>query len=97
MSLLPLYGIIYVLFTWSMAMSWNDPSAGPQFLYFFFDTTLPGLAPTIVLAALLAVLLASFGVFYACEYLLASIGGGSLLGHLAFCVVICSSVMRFRD
>lgn len=96
-TLLPLFGIVYVIFTWSMTMSWNEPSAGPQFLYFFFDTTLPALKPTLALVALLAVLLASSGIFYACEYLLASIGGGSLLAHLAFCLVICSSVMRFRD
>jgi hypothetical protein len=97
MGLLPLYGIVYVIFTWSMTMSWNEPSAGPQFLYFFFDTTLPGLAPTLLLTTLLAVLLVSFGIFYACKHLLASIGGGSLFAHLVFCVFICSSVMRFRD
>jgi hypothetical protein len=99
MCLLPLYGIVYVIFTWSMTKSWHaaDPSVGPQFIYFFFDTTLPGVVPTIALAALLAVLLVGFGIFYACEYILASIGGGSVLAHIAFCVVVCGSVMRFRD
>jgi hypothetical protein len=93
---LPLYGVIYVVFSWSMSMSWNEPSAGPQFIYFFFDTTLPGLKPTLALLALLTALLAIFGIFCACEQILGWIDGG-VLAHLAFCVVICGGVMRFRD
>jgi hypothetical protein len=98
LSLLPLYGIIYVIFTWSVSMSWTDePSTtGPQFIYFFFDTTLPGLQPTLALLALLLVLLISFGIFCACEHVLAWLGSG-LMAHLAFCIVVCASVLRFRD
>jgi hypothetical protein len=98
LSLLPLYGMVYVIFTWCMSKSWTDkPSAtGPQFIYFFFDTTLPGAMPTLALLALLFVLLASFGILCTCEHLLAWVGSG-LIAHLAFCIVVCGSVMRFRD
>jgi hypothetical protein len=96
LSLLPLYGVVYVIFSWSMTMSWNEPSAGPQFIYFFFDTTLPGYKPTLALLALLSALLVIFGILCMCEQILALIDGG-LLAHLAFCLVIFGGVMRFRD
>merc|ERR1711862_296038 len=54
-ALAPLFGICYVLFSWSMANFW-DPSKGPCFLYFFLDTTL-GYFTSLALIALLAILL----------------------------------------
>jgi hypothetical protein len=96
LSLLPLYGVAYVIFSWCMTMSWNEAAAGPQFIYFFFDTTLPGYKPTLALLALLSALLVIFGILCVCEQILAWIDGG-FLAHLAFCAVICGGVMRFRD
>lgn len=67
----PLFGLSYILFSWFMAKRWKRRSDkdkdelitvdGPQYIYFFLDTTLPGLQPTINLLALLLILL----VFYA--------------------------------
>jgi len=40
MAVAPLFGCIYVFFSWYHAPLWK-PEAGPQYLYDFFDTTLP--------------------------------------------------------
>ncbi|KAL7570044.1 hypothetical protein ACA910_017083 [Epithemia clementina (nom. ined.)] len=94
-SLAPLVGLCYVIFSWNMTMVWNKPH-GPQFIYYFFDTTLPGYQTTISLLVLLVALLLFFVLFCASESLLKWMDGG-IVGSLAFVVVICSGVMRFRD
>lgn len=91
-----LVGILYVLFSWTMAMRWNTPDKGPQFIYFFFDTTLPGYTPTLVILILFAVFSAFYGIFCTCEFILELLGGG-VLTHLTFVAVVCACVMRFRD
>ena len=40
LGLAPLFGCVYVFFSWARA-SRIKPEAGPQYLYDFFDTTLP--------------------------------------------------------
>lgn len=35
----PLFGLVYVFFTYAMMHSWAAPECGPQFMYPFFDTT----------------------------------------------------------
>jgi len=105
-ALAPLWGVLYVLFSWSMTHRWNDPvQHGPQFIYWFFDTTLPGYAVTKALAALLLALMAFYGIFGAVTGLLLRYddGGGdhdghaNLAVHVLFVAAVSSTVMRFRD
>jgi len=95
-ALAPLYGIVYVLFSWGMVHRWNEKRHGPQFIYFFFDTTLPGYTVTKVLLVLLAVLMLFFGIFCVAAALLRYLDGG-LLTHVLFVAAVSSTVMRFRD
>jgi hypothetical protein len=96
-SIGPLVGVAYILFTWAMSTSWNDTSkVGPQFIYFFFDTTLPGYTPTIALLVLLFVLMLFFSFFAACDFLLGLVPFG-VVGHALFALGLGSITMRFRD
>lgn len=96
-SIGPLVGVVYILFTWAMSTSWNDTSkVGPQFIYFFFDTTLPGYTPTIALLVLLFVLMLFYGFFASCDFLLGLVPFG-VVGHAVFALGLASIMMRFRD
>lgn len=92
----PIVGCFYVIFSWSAVHLWNKPEHGPQFIYFFFDTTLPGFFPTMAILVLLAVLATFYGIFCVCDVILAALGSG-VIAHVSFVAVICSLVMRFRD
>jgi hypothetical protein len=94
-SLAPLLGIAYVLFSWNMTDQWNDAKHGPQFIYFFFDTT-TGATTSYALVALLAVLLIFYTMFVSVEHILA-IMDGAWPFHVIFCVAVSSVVMKFRD
>jgi hypothetical protein len=94
-SLAPLVGCAYVVWSWSATGIWNGPEHGPQYIYFFFDTTL-GAKATWALVILLAVMMAFYSLMVAAESLLESAGGG-LTVHALFVAVVCGSVMRFRD
>jgi hypothetical protein len=93
-TLAPIVGCVYVVFSWCMVTSWNTPDHGPQFIYFFFDTTLPGNTPTFVLLVLALVMTIFYAIFCGCQSFLS---GDSLLVHLLFCGVVCGGVMRFSD
>ena len=95
LSLAPLVGFAYVIFSWNATLLWNKPF-GPQFIYFFFDTTVPGYGASIALLALLFALILFFALFYTSELLLHWIDGG-LLASLGFVGILCAAVMRFRD
>ena len=95
MAVAPLFGIAYLLFTWYMACRWN-PEEGPQFIYFFLDTTLGGVTTSIVILVLLVLLLAFYGLFGVLNYVLGHLGGGPLL-HVLAVVLVSSLVCRFRD
>jgi hypothetical protein len=45
---------------------------------------------------LLRVALCVWEIAAPCEHLLVWVGSG-VIAHLAFCIVVCGSVMRFRD
>ena len=92
----PLIGIAYVCGSWLMVWNWNKPEYGPQYIYWFFDTTLPGYTTTIALLTLLAVLMVFFGIFCTCDQIL-EILGKNVFTHAAFVAAISASVMRFRD
>ena len=65
----PLVGCAYVVFSWCMVHSWNDATKGPQFIYYFFDTT-RGQAASVALIVLLCVLVLFYAMFCSVEYIL---------------------------
>ena len=93
-SLAVLFGCTYVMFTWAIRNLWN-PAAGPQFLYFFFDTTL-GYTTTLALVALCIVLAMFYGLFCVLQEILEHMGGGILL-HGVTVAFVCAFVCRVRD
>jgi hypothetical protein len=90
----PMYGFLYIVCAWSLQHFWR-PDVGPQFIYFFLDTTL-GKTTTYALLTLLAVLMTFYGIFAVAHIILEWMGGG-VLTHLLFVVVLSSFVCRFRD
>jgi hypothetical protein len=94
-SLAPLVGCAYVVWSWNVPHIWNAPEHGPQFIYFFLDTTL-GSTASLALVALLVVLMIFYSLMVAAESILDLAGGGPL-AHGLFVAVVCGSVMRFRD
>jgi hypothetical protein len=92
-----LAGAAYIVFSFSMSCSWVDVKVhGPQFLYFFCDTTLPGILPTVILMGFLGAFYVLFGFFVWIPLMLAALPDG-LLTHVLFVLVLSSAVMRFRD
>ncbi|GKY94289.1 hypothetical protein MPSEU_000394700 [Mayamaea pseudoterrestris] len=91
----PLVGCMYVLFSWFMVNKWNESTKGPQYIYYFFDTTL-GKAASIALVMLLVVLMAFYALFVSVEYIMQSMNG-NVVAHLGFVVAVCSLSMRFYD
>jgi hypothetical protein len=92
-----LLGCLYTLFMWCMTNSWGvKKDDGPQYIYFFCDTTLPGLRPTQSLIGLMGVLSIFMVLFASAEKILGLLPGG-LNTHLLFVIIVCGSVMRFRD
>ncbi len=95
--LAPLYGLAYVLFAWAYSPL-ACPESGPQFYYFFLDTTLPKKQTCLSLIGLLAVLL----VFY-CIGCLVSVGldyaeGAGYGGRAGFVLTLMVlSVCKVRD
>jgi hypothetical protein len=89
-----IFGVIYVVFSWAIRNLWNPP-AGPQFMYFFLDTTL-GYTTTIAILVLLLTLIVSHSVFCGIHQVLQFLGGGIVL-HTLTVVLLCSLVCRFRD
>lgn len=90
----PLFGIAYVLFAWYMADKWRPKEDGPQFLYFFLDTTL-GKATSISLLVLLFVLITFYVMFWFADDVVVHIPGA--MGRIAAIGVLSSLVCRFRD
>ena len=91
-----LYGILYLLFAYSLMYSWADRSKGAQFFYPFFDTTL-GVMTSLAIVALLAILSLSFGIFCAAAHVLAHAEDYVALVPFAAIVLLSQSVCRVRD
>lgn len=93
----PIIGLIYVLFAWWMSDRWHpkEEHRGPQYLYFFLDTTL-GWTTTKALAALLVVLLVFFVVFSIIDDVLEHLQGGLFL-HVLACVLASCLACKIRD
>lgn len=87
------YGIAYIVFQWIMCPFWC-PRYGAQFLYFFFDSTLPWEAD-LALCVLAASLLADCGVFWLLEEVVHKFD--SVLARVISMFVVVFAVCRFRD
>jgi hypothetical protein len=85
-------GCCYVLFAWSSAyfLGKDGTAPGPQYQYFFLDTTL-GKVTTISLAVLLTILMASFAMFVGIEAFVSWLGGSVITNTM--CVVLISSLV----
>lgn len=96
LSLAMAFGALYIVFTWFMG-AWyypqNRTEDGPQYLYWFMDTTLER-TTTISLLALLVALIASFGVFVGVNVLIEAVEG-TVIAHSIFVIVLTSLTCRF--
>jgi hypothetical protein len=92
-SVAPALGIVYALFTWFMVPRWTNE--GPQFIYFFLDTTL-GSTTSIALLLLLVVLMVFYGLFGALNHVLSNWNEGFIMRTLA-AILLSSLVCRFQD
>lgn len=99
-ALPPLYGIIYLLFSYSMMYSWVDQrlQPGAQFFYPFFDTTL-GATTSLAILALLGILSLSFSIFCAFGAVLSRVADESFVASVpaAVIVLLTLAVCRVRD
>lgn len=91
----PLFGILYVFFSWFMMDKWAPANNGPQFCYFFFDTTL-GWFSSLALLALLTVLALFYATFAAVDYFISEYSSG-ILSHVAAILAILAVSCRFSD
>ena len=94
-SLAILFGCAFVAFAWAIRNGWN-PSAGPQFLYFFLDTTL-GITTSLVLIALCLVFVMFYAFFCVLHVGLDHMESAGLLAHVFSVVIVCALVCRVRD
>lgn len=91
----PLFGLVYVLFSYAMVFAWAPADQGPQFIYPFLDTTM-GWLTTVCLWALLGVLTASFEIFgYLDHFLTEILDEQDVLSRVAAVFVIALCVCRF--
>eukprot|EP00563_Minutocellus_polymorphus_P020273 CAMPEP_0197719436 /NCGR_PEP_ID=MMETSP1434-20131217/3191_1 /TAXON_ID=265543 /ORGANISM="Minutocellus polymorphus, Strain CCMP3303" /LENGTH=304 /DNA_ID=CAMNT_0043304185 /DNA_START=183 /DNA_END=1094 /DNA_ORIENTATION=+ len=74
----PMVGLAYIIFAWAMANRLGEEGSGPQYLYFFLDTTL-GWTTTKALVALLLVLLIFYVAFSVIDDVLEHLEGGLLV------------------
>ena len=99
-ALPPLYGILYLLFSYSMMYSWVDQrlQPGAQFFYPFFDTTL-GATTSLAILALLGILSLSFTVFYAFSTALSHVAEECFAAMVpaSAIVLLILGVCRVRD
>jgi hypothetical protein len=91
----PIYGCVYVLFIWALKDHLAD-NKEPQFVYFFFDTTLGKKWSLSVLLGLLSILLFFFLVFTLLDDLLAFIDGG-IRTNAIIISALATLFCRFRD
>lgn len=90
----PIFGIVFVLFSWSMKNQWLETGEA-QLPYFFLDTTM-GKFTSIALLVLLFALTLFYAIFVLVDDLILMLGGG-IFTHAAVVVGISSLVCRFKD
>lgn len=91
----PMWGILYIFFTWFITHRLVE-SGEPQFVYFFFDTTLGAKTNCAVLITLMVVQAIFFFLFTVIGDALHHFGGGLYFNVLATALVGLFSC-RFRD
>mmetsp|Transcript_726 Transcript_726/g.959 ORF Transcript_726/g.959 Transcript_726/m.959 type:complete len:259 (-) Transcript_726:964-1740(-) len=92
----PIFGLLYVVFTWFMMYRWTSRrDSGAQFIYWFLDTTL-GTTSSLIILGLFLVLVMTYLLFSGIDHILNQMGGG-LLAHSLVVAGISSLVCRFRD
>lgn len=96
--IVPMYGLLYILYTWFMTHKWLT-SSEPQFVYFFLDTTLPPKTVVSVMVCLLVALIVFFGFATSLDgTILSYYNDGNDIVWNGFCVImIASCFCRFRD
>ena len=96
LPLATLVGIAYILFTWIMAVVYygDRHTKGPQYLYWFQDTTLEK-TTTLAMLSLLIALTMFFGVFAGIEMLIEAVGG-SLPTKFTLVVAFSAFVCKFK-
>jgi hypothetical protein len=95
-SVAPLFGLVYVVYSWCMMHSWCHPDKGPQFIYPFLDTTM-GWTTSVALVALLLLLMLSYGIFAWADHVLTEYLGGNIVTHAVVVFLFAACVCRFRD
>lgn len=91
----PIYGCVYIVFMWALKDHLAD-NKEPQFVYFFFDTTLGKKWSVSVLLGLLSMLMFFYLVFTLLDDLLVFMDGGVRTNAItisALAAIFC----RFRD
>jgi len=95
-----LYGIAYISFMYGIRSHHKDPEGKrvrePQFVYFFFDTTLGTAFVVKVLLVLMFVLETFYGLFTIVDDVLVYLGGGVCM-NLAVVGALATFFCRFRD
>lgn len=94
-AIAPLWGVIYIFFTWFITHRLVE-SGEPQFVYFFFDTTLGAKTNFLVLFSLMVVQAIFFFVFSVIDDILVHIGRGCFFNTILV-VFVASFCCRFRD
>lgn len=96
MAVAPIYGLLYVLFSWFMMDKWEAPiHTGPQCFYYFLDTSL-GWITTASLLVLITAVVAIYQIFAVVASSFVELGDSILLTSLAIAGV-SATVCRFRD
>lgn len=92
----PLFGLVYIVFTWSMTHKLTD-CGSPQFVYFFFDLTLGKKWILTVMVGLLLLILVFFFMFTIVDDFVIWIGDGKFIAHLLTSLTLSALACRFRD
>lgn len=97
-AICPLFGLVYCVFTWSIA-SHIAPEHGAVYLYFFFDSTQGAKFGVIAHLALLTTLVVFYGLGVGLVKVLAVATAASIPLHVQGVVLLALSlaICRFRD
>ena len=94
-ALAPMWGIVYIFFTWFITHRLVK-SSEPQFVYFFFDTTLGAKTYCFILMTLMMVQVTFYLLFTIIDDVLIHLGKGFLF-NIVIVILVASVFCRFRD
>ena len=87
-----IFGLVYVVFSFTVCHQWTDKRHGPQFIYPFLDPTL-GYLTTAFLFALLMVLAFYHVLFCWIDHFLTETLGGGLVTHVTAVLALTALVL----